>query len=512
MPSLFRPSYTVRDPETGERVRRKASKWYGQFVDGQGITRRLPLARDKAAARMMLNELVKRAELERAGIVDPFRDHRRRPLATHLDAFEAALRDKGTSDEHARLVATRARKVVQGCGFAFIDDVSASRVQGFIADLGRSGLSVQTQNFYLGAVKQFCRWLVKDRRAAESRVAHLSGGNVELDRRHDRRALTEDEFARLLEAARRGTPFRGIPGPDRSVLYTIASYTGLRAKELASLTPQSFDFGPDGPSVTVTAAYSKHRRQDVVPLHRGLVGPLKDWLAGKPPGERLWPGRWARDKEAGVILRRDLEAAGIPWQDADGLFADFHSLRHTYITNLVRAGVPPKVAQALARHSTITLTMDRYAHVELHDRAAALERLPGPPSPATIRGEVAALRATGTDDARPAASCTNLAQAPDAECDPVTTPETIGTAEGEDVAGHDGRRKSPDDGTCDGMIKPESGLQRRRWDSNPRYREPGTPVFETGPFNHSGTPPNIMGPTQVESYQRLNFGSTCGAP
>jgi hypothetical protein len=31
--------------------------------------------------------------------------------------------------------------------------------------------------------------------------------------------------------------------------------------------------------------------------------------------------------------------------------------------------------------------------------------------------------------------------------------------------------------------------ERRGRDSNPRYRLRGTTVFETAPFNHSGTPP-----------------------
>jgi hypothetical protein len=44
---------------------------------------------------------------------------------------------------------------------------------------------------------------------------------------------------------------------------------------------------------------------------------------------------------------------------------------------MVEAGVHPKDAQALARHSTITLTMDRYAHVRRANLRAALERLPG---------------------------------------------------------------------------------------------------------------------------------------
>jgi len=78
---------------------------------------------------------------------------------------------------------------------------------------------------------------------------------------------------------------------------------------------------------------------------------------------------------------------------------DFHSLRHTFVTRLARSGVSPKVAQTLARHSTITLTMDRCAHVGLSDSMVALNSLPAFVSVA----EAGTLGATGTDGA-PSAS------------------------------------------------------------------------------------------------------------
>ena len=62
--------------------------------------------------------------------------------------------------------------------------------------------------------------------------------------------------------------------------------------------------------------------------------------------------------------------------DSAGRIVDFHSLRHGFITYLVTANVPSKVAQLLARHSTITLTMDRYTHLGIVDLAAGLESLP----------------------------------------------------------------------------------------------------------------------------------------
>jgi integrase len=62
-----------------------------------------------------------------------------------------------------------------------------------------------------------------------------------------------------------------------------------------------------------------------------------------------------------------------------GLYADFHSMRHLFITSLERAGVSPKMAQTLARHSDIRLTLGLYTHVELPDRTVAIGSLPGPP-------------------------------------------------------------------------------------------------------------------------------------
>jgi integrase len=51
----------------------------------------------------------------------------------------------------------------------------------------------------------------------------------------------------------------------------------------------------------------------------------------------------------------------------------FHSLRHTHATQLLLAGVHPKVAQERLGHATVAMTLDIYSHVteQLRDDAAA---------------------------------------------------------------------------------------------------------------------------------------------
>ncbi len=61
--------------------------------------------------------------------------------------------------------------------------------------------------------------------------------------------------------------------------------------------------------------------------------------------------------------------------------------------DLAAAGVHPKTAQTLARHSTITLTMDRYTHTLRGAAEAALNSLPDYATP-----QAASAKRTGTDD------------------------------------------------------------------------------------------------------------------
>jgi hypothetical protein len=68
---------------------------------------------------------------------------------------------------------------------------------------------------------------------------------------------------------------------------------------------------------------------------------------------------------------------------------DFHALRHTYISRVVASGANIKVAQELARHSTPTLTLGRYAHVRLLDQTRAFGR------PARHRGPTGQRRGPG---------------------------------------------------------------------------------------------------------------------
>ena len=412
---VFKSSYRDRK---GKTVR--TDTWYVEFQDHKGDTRRVSAFTSKAASEELGRGLDKLSSYARAtgGQIDPalqqwvaglprsllqrlskiglLKSERlavSKPLTEHLADYAAALSAKGNTAKHVNGVRGRVGRIFKECGFKYWDDLSASKVQKFLADLRENeekdgetelGISAQTFNYYLGSLKAFCRWMMKDRRALSSPVGHLEILNVRTDRRHERRALAEDELRRLMKAAQAGGELFGhdregiiayrLSGADRAMLYRLAVETGLRAGEIRSLTPLSFDLDGDLATVKVLAAYSKHRRDDTLPLLASTAAMLREYLAERELDKPVF--QLPRREELASILRVDLEAAGIPYRDAEGKVVDFHALRHTFITNLAQGGVHPKTAQALARHSTITLTMDRYSHSRREDEARALSALP----------------------------------------------------------------------------------------------------------------------------------------
>ena len=401
MASLYKKPVIIRDPKTGRKIKTKSKKYWGRFRDASGQEKRVPLAVDRTAAQTMLNEWVRRVEREKVGLVDPTEEHQARPLVLHVADYRQYLKSKGNACRYVDMAIGRLNALVAGCRFKRITNIRPTAVANWLRTQRESKqFGIATSNDYLVALKAFCNWLVRDGRMGQNPVAHLQRLNAETDVRRQRRVLTPDELERLITAAEQSDRTLGrMCGHDRAMVYRLAAFTGLRAQELASLTPRSFDLQADPPTVCVAACYSKHRRTDVLPLAEDLVERMRIYLDERASGtrinERLWPGKWYR--KAGEILQSDLEEARDAWladtsdpaeqekreqsdylqsEDGVGQVVDFHALRHAFISYLVAANVPPKVAQTLARHSTITLTMDRYAHLGTADLVAGLKRLP----------------------------------------------------------------------------------------------------------------------------------------
>jgi site-specific recombinase XerD len=418
-----------RSKGTGSLYKRtERGPWIARWFDESGRRREASTGTtDRQAAERILSKKLAGAALRREGVVDVRADvlaqASRVPLSKHLADFIDGVKARGVSDQQAQQLETRIQRVLALARAETIADLTSHTAQMAIGDIRQGddqhkAMSIQTATHYLRAAKQFTRWMKRDGRVASDPLADMGAvGNPETDRKHVRRAMSDDELDRLIQAAETGPAVRKMRGVDRAMMYQLAAGTGFRANEVRSLTPESFDLDADPPTVRVDAAYSKHRHTDVQPIRPELADVLAPWLKGRPAGKPVFQYKG----KAVNLLKADLDAARKAWigetrsdaereqrekslflqyADGSGAVADFHSLRHLYVSRLVAGGASVKTCQELARHSNPLLTIGRYSHVRLADLTGALESLPCP-APATPEPEQQQARATGTYDALP---------------------------------------------------------------------------------------------------------------
>ncbi len=340
----------------------------GKRVDIRGCS-------DREATQALARKLESDVLLRKNGIIDSKADRYategRKPIENQLDDWKQDLYSRNVTEKQVQLSHYRAKRLLSLANITRFADITPSAIQNALAKLKEEGKSAKTLNDYLASVKQFCSWARSDGRIMENPIDHVKGYNTRLDRRHDRRALTNDEIKRLLKATENGNTLQKCPGKERALIYRLALLSGLRANEIKTLKKSSFDLEANHPTVTVEAAFSKHRRKDVQPLPIDLIPLLQDHLQDKKMDDLAFhmPLKLVR------ALRKDLEAAKIEYKTQHG-YIDFHALRHTFITRLINAGVNPKTTQILARHHDASLTLNTYTHVELIDQLKALKALP----------------------------------------------------------------------------------------------------------------------------------------
>ncbi|MFQ5805025.1 MAG: tyrosine-type recombinase/integrase [Phycisphaerae bacterium] len=346
---------------------------------------------------------------------------------------------------------------VDACEFKHLGDTRAEPVQNWCDLRAAENMSTRTRNTYTGSLRAFVRWCVRDRRLASDPLETLSKADEATDVRRERRALTEDELARLLHVAelrplgeygreteqklasegkgkratwtKRPLTFETIDaaadraaerlrenpefvdrkrrlGRERVLTYKTLILTGLRRGELATLRWGDLELDGTQPYLIVRAKNAKNRKQETVAIRPDLANALQAWRSecGNPANsENVFnvPTSLVR------ILDNDLAVAGIPKTDADGRTIDVHALRHTTATYLARAGVAPRTAQSIMRHSDIRLTLGTYTDPTLLNSAEALEALPNLDAGSGGEG----MRATGTCDPGPLPSAAHLQRA-----------------------------------------------------------------------------------------------------
>jgi integrase len=358
---------------TSMSLYKRGRRWWVKFRDHKRIPRRIrggsregAVALERTLTRLVdavgtnkpvpddiavwINEKLDTPRRERLmawGLIDSRRLLAGIPLPQHLEDWCEYLR-RGNTDKHADKSHNRARQVIEVMEVEAFSEITGERISRAIVNLGRSQ---STSNGYLTSIKQFCKWMVDHDRAGSPPPG------IGLLKRQQvtqpvvaRRSLTDAEITKLMRAP-----------AARRIVYLVALQTGLRANEIRTLDRQAFDL--DGAVFTVRAANTKAKKDVTLPIEPGLLDELRRCLKKSPRSGPVFhvPYRTAR------MIQKDLGTKDV----------DFHCLRHTFGTRLARAGVHPRTAQRLMRHSTIELTLRHYTHLQFSDDVQAVAKLGG---------------------------------------------------------------------------------------------------------------------------------------
>ena len=168
--------------------------------------------------------------------------------------------------------------------------------------------------------------------------------------------LSPEEVVRLLEAA--------LPGRDRTLL-DVAYSCGLRLKELLGLQVPDIDSA----RLVLHIRHGKGQKDRLVPLSRRLLAVLRAYWVEYRPATWLFPGVKPTlpltDGAMQRLCRRTALRAGLTKHVTP------HTLRHSFATHLLEAGVDLLSVQALLGHSHFHTTA-RYLHISMR----RLQQLP----------------------------------------------------------------------------------------------------------------------------------------
>lgn len=288
------------------------------------------------------------------------------------------------------------RHIIAELGDKRMGEVSLDDIQLALVPVSKKSASVYKSVVIL--YKSIFRAAMESRIIDHNPTIYLTtkGGGVPQE---DRQALTDEQVERLLDAIRDLPPY---------VFVMIGLYAGLRREEILALQWDCVFLDEDTPYLSVRRAWrTEHNRPVIstvlktpaakrdIPIPKCLVDCLRetkensisDYVIADSKGEplaasqfqRVWqyvvvrstkPRNYYKYVNGQSIKYTVTPTLGMTQKNQPKIryTLDFdvtpHQLRHTYITNLLYAGVDPKTVQYLAGHENSKTTMDIYAKVK----------------------------------------------------------------------------------------------------------------------------------------------------
>jgi integrase len=373
--------------------------WQMQYKDANGRRiRESSGTTDKASANQLLvarERVIAQIKAGTRGVNDDqFAEFAKQPIQDWINAFEQSMRiEHGQNSGHVDDTKSKIEKVCTG--LAYGSGLNSDWLARYTSTRQRDDkLSARTIQSYVVAMKAFSKWCVHTGRLATDPLTLVRAPSPAKDRRYKRRAISQEEWKWLRKVTENGPTRRKISGHERATLYELALVTGLRAKELDSLTRSTLVL--EGPTkyLMLPSSSTKNNKPAEQLLTPRLIEKLQTHCQRKMPTVNIF-GITDLNRLA-IVIRADMAAARAEWlaeaktvdeknkrsasdflksPDSEGNVVDFHSMRHTCGAWLAKAGIHAKQIQKMMRHGSIKLTLDTYGHLFPEMQTQAMEAL-----------------------------------------------------------------------------------------------------------------------------------------
>lgn len=253
-----------------------------------------------------------------------------------------------------------------------VRDVKPENCQRILTEM--AGTSNSLQSKVVTALKQIFSCAEENGLILRSPCAKLKAGG---ERAKEKVPLTPEQCLALEDATR---------GTKAYLFVMLGLYAGLRREEICGLRWNDVELDAAPPRLTVNNTVRFEGNDGIFPsplkttaAHRTI--PLPPQLAAAlreakrtsssvfviPAATGGNATRQTVRSMMAIIERRQIDQTKKPHPQRAAQTLDFHVtphlLRHTYITRLCQSGMDIKKIQYLAGHSSVTLTLNIYAHV-----------------------------------------------------------------------------------------------------------------------------------------------------
>jgi site-specific recombinase XerD len=263
-----------------------------------------------------------------ATIQPAFTDAERLALAGFLAGYRGLTRDAYALDLRQFTTWCRARSLA-------VFAVRRSDIESFARDLEAKGRARATVTRRLCTIAGFYKYAVEEELLDHSPAAHVRRPRVDYE--SNATALDRNELGALLVAA-------GLGPPPEHALVSLLALNGLRVSEATGADIEQLGLERGHRTLTITR---KGGKVVTIPLAPRTARAIDLAIGERTDGPVFLAadGRRLDRHGAGRIVRKVARRSGI------GKTVTPHTLRHTFITAALDAGVPLRDVQEAASHA-----------------------------------------------------------------------------------------------------------------------------------------------------------------